>query len=307
MKENIIILTGPTGSGKSKLGLSIASIINGEIINSDSVQVYKEIPTISFAPTDEDLLKAPHHLYSFISCKEHFSIFDFLVQAKAKIDDIIRRGRTPILLGGSPMYQRLIIDGISELPQIKPETGKLGRNLMEKLGKEEFYKMLLQKDPLSVYISPNDEYRMLKAFEIKTDTNISITELGNLPKIKILEKYNLIKLCLLPDKETVAKNCKKRIDLIDQKKVIEEVSELLAQNIQSHLPARKAIGIQEIEMFINKSYTIEEALEQMLLRTIKYVKKQYTWFNNKYQDFSFLKEDPEEEMLNIFNQIGLIK
>ena len=164
MSKKIILLAGPTASGKSKLAISLAKKINGEIINADSMQIYKEFKILSSRPRLEDLNKVKHHLYGFISVKKHFSAGDWLKKTKIKISNCVRSKKIPIIVGGTGLYFNTIIKGISKIPSIEPEIRDKVRNLYKKLGTEKFYIKVLSIDPkIKNRIFMNDKQRLQRA------------------------------------------------------------------------------------------------------------------------------------------------
>ncbi|MBL0725396.1 MAG: tRNA (adenosine(37)-N6)-dimethylallyltransferase MiaA [Alphaproteobacteria bacterium] len=294
----VILITGPTASGKSDFGLKLAKEIGGEIVNSDSVQIYKNIPILSFSPTD--LTSIPHHLYQFIDEKANFSISDFLTEVDKTIQGIVQRKKVPIIIGGTPMYQRLLIDGLSKIPTISKELSIKVRQELTSIGKEQFFQILARKDPSIIgVISPNDKYRMIKAFEFFETQKKSITSMQSLPKIKILKPYKVIKICFLPSKEVVKSNCRERINLLDRHAAIEEAKKIMLLNLPITSPVPKVIGVKELIYFLKGDIGQDDAFEKTTIRTIQYIKKQYTWFRNKFTDFHILTEPSLDNVLKL--------
>ena len=177
MKRKIILLAGPTASGKTKIAIKLAKKINGEIINTDSMQVYKDFQILSSRPNKIELKLAKHHLYGFQSSGAVFSTGKWLKLAESKIRQILRKGKVPILVGGTGLYFKAIIDGISKIPNIKFSDRNKIRNLHKKLGQKKFYEKLIKLDPLSKNkISSTDTQRTLRAYEVKKYTKKSIYE-----------------------------------------------------------------------------------------------------------------------------------
>ena len=171
MSKKIILLAGPTASGKSKLAIQIAKKINGEIINADSMQVYKDFLILSSRPSKVDLKKIKHHLYGFISSKKHFSTGAWLSLAKEKIKLCLKKKKIPILVGGTGLYFEAVTKGISKIPNIDFKKRNKVRALQIKLGQKEFYKELLTLDPIiKNKIEPFDVQRSIRAYEVKKFT-----------------------------------------------------------------------------------------------------------------------------------------
>ena len=175
MKRKIILLAGPTASGKTKIAIKLAQKINGEIINTDSMQVFKDFQILSSRPNKNELKLAKHHLYGFQSSGAIFSTGKWLKLAENKIRQIIKKRKVPILVGGTGLYFKAITDGISKIPNIKSSDRNKIRNLHKKIGQKQFYKKLIKLDPISRNkISPSDTQRTLRAYEVKKFTKKSI-------------------------------------------------------------------------------------------------------------------------------------
>ena len=171
MSKKIILLAGPTASGKSKLAIHLAKKINGEIINADSMQIYKEFSILSSRPNKHETKKIKHHLYGIISVKKHFSAGDWLKEAKKKINLCIKKKKTPIIVGGTGLYFNTIIKGISKIPDIDTVTRSKVRALFNQIGYQKFYEKLLELDPyVKNKILPTDSQRTQRAFEVKLKT-----------------------------------------------------------------------------------------------------------------------------------------
>ena len=171
MSKKLLLLAGPTASGKSNLAIKLAKKLNGEIINADSMQVFKDFKILSSRPTLSQTKIVKHHLYGIISVKKHFSAGDWLKQAKKKIDSCVKRKKIPIVVGGTGLYFNTIIKGISKIPDIDLKTRNKVRNLYKKLGIKKFYNALIKLDPKSKgRILPTDSQRIQRAYEVKLKT-----------------------------------------------------------------------------------------------------------------------------------------
>ena len=174
-KSKIILISGPTASGKSNFALKIAKKIDGEIINSDSMQIYKQLNILTAKPNKEEQKNIKHHLYGTIDVKNKFSTGQWLKLTIKKIKEIRRRGKVPILVGGTGLYFQSLIDGLVEIPEIPPKFRNQIRQMQKKDGQKKFYKKLLKIDPETHNrFDPNDTQRAIRAFEIKSFTKISM-------------------------------------------------------------------------------------------------------------------------------------
>ena len=193
MSKKIILLAGPTASGKSKLAIHLAKKINGEIINADSMQIYKDFSILSSRPSKIDLKNVKHHLYGIVSVKKHFSAGYWLYETKKRINHCIKKKKIPIIVGGTGLYFNTITRGISKIPNIDTKTRNKVRRLFKNLGFEKFYKRLLKLDPkVKDKILPTDSQRAQRAFEVKLKTKKSLFDWIALTKSDFLD-YDLKK------------------------------------------------------------------------------------------------------------------
>ena len=177
LKSKIVLIYGPTASGKSIFSIKLAKKINGEIINADSMQVYKDLKILSARPLKKDYQKIKHHLYGFLSAKKNFSSGDWLKLTKQKILDIRKKKKTPILVGGTGLYFKALTEGLVNIPNIPIKFRKEVRSLYKKLGSKRFYSKLVKLDPLvKNRINPYDAQRSIRAYEVKSFTKKSMYE-----------------------------------------------------------------------------------------------------------------------------------
>tara|TARA_B000000441_G_C21701426_1_gene326213 strand:+ start:487 stop:1107 length:621 start_codon:yes stop_codon:yes gene_type:complete len=177
LKSKIILISGPTASGKSKFAVKIAKKIRGEIINADSMQVYKEFKILTARPNLKEQKNIKHHLYGFLSIKKNFSTGQWLKLATKKINEIHKKNKIPILVGGTGLYFQALIDGLVKIPKISFKKRLTILNLQKKLGQYKFYKKLIKIDPkIDVFINPNDIQRSIRAYEVKWFTKKSLLD-----------------------------------------------------------------------------------------------------------------------------------
>ena len=277
MNKKLILIAGPTASGKSRLSIFLAKKINGEIINADSMQIYEEFSILSSRPSKLDIKKVRHHLYGIFSVKKHFSTGKWLFLAKKKINQCIKKKKIPILVGGTGLYFNAITKGMSKIPQIDSKLRNSIRNLHNKMGQKNFYEKLISIDPVSKNkISPTDTQRTLRAYEVKISTKKSIYEWASNTKSDFLD-FDIRKIFIDIPKEKLLKNIFERTKLMFKKKCIEEVRDFLKLKIEKSLSANKIIGVREIEEYLNGSMSMEEAVEIVNIRTRQYAKRQNTW------------------------------
>jgi len=297
LSKKIILLAGPTASGKSKLAIQIARKIKGEIINADSMQVYKDFSILSSRPSKADLKKVKHHLYGFISSKKHFSTGAWLSLAKQKIKTCLKKKKIPILVGGTGLYFEAITKGMSKIPNIDFEKRNKIRNLQVKLGQRKFYKELLVIDPLvKNKIEPFDSQRSIRAYEIKKFTKKSIFEWYKLTKSDF-KGFEMYKIFLDAPREKVLQNILIRTKEMIKSNSTNEVKNFLKLKVDPTLSVNKIIGVKEIKEYLEKRLDLNQALELINIKTRQYAKRQVTWSRGHMIDW-------KREYSNSFSELS---
>ncbi len=297
MPKKIILLAGPTASGKSKLAIKIAEKINGEIINADSMQVYKDFSILSSRPSKTDLKKIKHHLYGFISSKKHFSTGSWLALVKQKIKLCLKKNKTPILVGGTGLYFEAVTKGISKIPNIDFKKRNAIRELQIKLGQQEFYKKLLILDPLvQNKIEPFDTQRSIRAYEVKKFTKKSLFEWYKHTKSDF-NQFEIFKIFLDTPREKILKNISSRTKQMIKKNCIREVKNFLKLKIDPTLSANKIIGVKEIKEHLDDKININQVIELIIIKTRQYAKRQVTWSRGHMKDW-------QREYSNSFSELS---
>tara|TARA_B100000941_G_scaffold132160_1_gene93430 strand:- start:196 stop:1110 length:915 start_codon:yes stop_codon:yes gene_type:complete len=277
LSSKIILIYGPTASGKSKFAVKFAKKINGEIINADSMQIYKELRILSARPLLKEYKRIKHHLYGFQSVKKNFSTGQWLKLANQKILQIRKRKKTPILVGGTGLYFKSLTDGIVNIPNIPINFRKKIRSLHKKIGQEKFFLMLKKIDPLvKKYINPSDTQRCIRAYEIKMFTKKSMYEWIKNTKSNYDQK-DFYKIYIDFPRNELIKKIALRVKQMINKGAISEVKEFMKLKVARDKSANKAIGISEIREYINKKIEINEVLEKISIKTRQYAKRQSTW------------------------------
>ena len=295
-RKKVILLAGPTASGKSKLAIKLAKYYKGEIINADSMQIYKEFSVLSSRPSKSDAKKVKHHLYGIFSVKKYFSTGEWLILAKKKINQCIKNNKTPILVGGTGLYFKAITKGISKIPQIDSKLRNNIRNLHNKLGQKNFYAKLISIDPMSKnMISSTDTQRTLRAYEVKMYTNKSIYEWNFSTKSDFLD-FDIRKIFIDVPKHDLLKNIYLRTKSMFKKGCIEEVKNFLKLGIDNSLSANKIIGVREIEEYLDGSISKEEAFDTVNIRTRQYAKRQFTWARGHMKSWNMIYSSDSNDL-----------
>ena len=277
MSKKIILLAGPTASGKSKLAIHIAKKLNGEIINADSMQIYKEFFILSSRPNKLEIKKIKHHLYGIISVKKHFSAGDWFKEAKKKINLCLKKNKTPIIVGGTGLYFNTIVKGISKIPDIDSKTRSEVRALFHQLGFKKFYQKLLELDPnVKNKILPTDSQRTQRAYEVKLKTKKSIFDWMAKTKSEFLD-FDIKKIFIDIPRDELLQKISKRIEVMFKENCIAEVKQFNKLKINKNLSANKLIGVYEINQYLREIISKEKCKELINIKTRQYAKRQNTW------------------------------
>ncbi len=277
LKSKIILISGPTASGKSLFAIKIAKKVDGEIINADSIQVYKQLKILSARPHQKQYQKIRHHLYGFYDAKKNFSTGDWLKLVNKKIKEVQRRKRTPILVGGTGLYFKALTDGLVKIPSISAKLRNKIRNMQKKLGQKKFYEKLLKLDPsLKGKISHTDTQRSIRAYEVKKFTKKSLYEWFENTKPSFLED-NFFKVYIDYPRQELIERINIRTEEMIKNGAIKEVKNFIKLKVKKDKSANKAIGVMEIKDFLDKEKDLEQIKEKIAIKTRQYAKRQSTW------------------------------
>ena len=277
IKSKIILISGPTASGKSSFAMKVAKKINGEIVNADSMQVYKQLNILTARPKKKDQKNIKHHLYGFQSVTKNFSTGAWLKLVERKIKEIKKRNKVPILVGGTGLYFKSIVEGLVKIPNIPLRFRNQVRLIQKRKGQKKFYQKLIKIDPLvKNQINPNDVQRSIRAFEIKKFTKKSITQWFKRTKI-LFNPTSFVKIYIDFPREELVKRIKKRVDKMFKEGAILEVKKFNRLKIKKDNSSKKVIGVEEIGKLINGELNLIEAKERIFIKTRQYAKRQTTW------------------------------
>lgn len=279
---------------------NLAEEIGGVIINADSMQIYREIPILSAQPTAEQMAKIPHFLYGIISVSEKFSVGKWLEYAEKEINKIRADGKTPIIVGGTGMYIKRLIDGVAYVPEIPSEIRKKAAELLKEMGNADFHSMLKEKDPeMGERLKPGDTQRMLRAWEVLHETGKSIAEWQKKPHRKFFDKEDFVGFFINPPREELYKRCDARFLKMLEVGAMDEAKKLSDMNLPKNLTGMKALGVPELISYINVEISLDEAIKKAQQSTRNYAKRQVTWFKNQMKDFREIKDYNEKTQLVI--------
>lgn len=275
-KPKVIVVVGPTASGKTGLGIALAKRFGGEIVSADSMQIYKGMSVATAAPTQNERKEAIHHLVEFLNADERFCVADYVNLAKEKIDDILKRGKVPVIVGGTGLYVNSLIDGI-EFCEEKTNEG-LRKKLeadFDNFGGEEMLSRLAEVDKESAdRLNSSDRRRIIRALEIYETTGITLTRQNELSR-KNGAPYDAIMIGInFTDREKLYERINNRVDLMLRNGVLDEAERMRNKGVT----AAQAIGHKEFYEYFDGKVTLEEATEKLKRETRRYAKRQLTWF-----------------------------
>ena len=297
LKSKIILIYGPTASGKSNFAIKLAKKIKGEIVNADSMQVYKELKILSARPLPKNYKNIKHHLYGFQNVKKNFSSGNWLKLVNKKILDIRKRKKIPILVGGTGLYFKAITEGLVNIPNIPIRIRLKIRFLHKKLGVKKFFSKLVKLDPISKnFVKPTDTQRVIRAYEVKLFTKRSIYDWFKSTRSNY-ENDDFFKIYIdFPRTELIRRISDRTADMI-KKGAISEVKKFIRLKVPRVKTASKAIGIAEIREYLEKKIEISEVIEKISIKTRQYAKRQSTWGRGNMMDWNKIKSEDLNKFL----------
>ena len=277
----IIVISGPTGIGKSNLAISLAKKINGVIINADSMQIYEELKIISSQPSDKDKKIIPHTLYSIRSINQTFSVMEWLELVKEKVHKILKKKKIPIIVGGTGLYIKSAINGISKIPKVDNVVLENCLKLFEKIGILEFKKLVEEVDKVFT-IKNVDKQRLIRAYSVYMQTGKPISEWYYSSEINKIYN-NFFSILLEQEREKNYQNCENRFEKFINNGAIEEIKYLKDKNYDRTMPGFKCLGVNWILKYLEKEISLEDAISLSKRDTRRYVKRQLTWFRHNFK------------------------
>ena len=285
LKSKIILIYGPTASGKSKFAIKLAKKIEGEIINADSMQVYKELKVLSARPFKKEHQKIQHHLYGFQSVKKNFSTGEWLNLVRQKISNLKRRKKVPIIVGGTGLYFKALTDGFVPIPKIPVKFRERIRILHKNIGSKKFFLKLIKLDPLvKNNLNYTDTQRCIRAYEVKLFTKSSIYDWFKENK-SYYGKEDFYKIYIDYPRIELQGRISSRVKQMIRKGAVLEVKRFIKTKVRKDRTAYKAIGISEITQYLQKKIDINEVREKISIKTRQYAKRQSTWGRGNMEDW----------------------
>ena len=301
-QSKIVLISGPTASGKSNFAVKIAKKIQGEIINADSMQVYKILKILTARPNKIEQKDIKHHLYGVVDLNEKFSTGQWLELAIKKIKNIQKKRKIPILVGGTGLYFQSLINGLVKIPEIPLKFRNKVRLMSKREGQKKFYKKLLKLDPkIKGKFDPNDTQRSIRAYEIKSYTDISMYDWLARTESEF-KNSDFLKLYIETKREKLIERINLRTLNMINGGAINEVKKFLKLKIRKDQSVNKVIGIAELTQYLNHEVTLEEAKELISIKTRQYAKRQATWARTRMTSWKKIKPTRIDDFIKKLNK-----
>ena len=279
IKNKIVFISGPTASGKSSLAIRIAKKIKGEIINADSMQVYKELKIITARPLVKEQKKIKHHLYGHRSGNVRYNVYDWCKEASKKINEILKGKKIPIIVGGTGLYFHSFINGIVKIPSIPEKIKKDSSSILNAKGWNKLFNETKKFDYEScLQLKNNDSQRLKRIWEVFEYTGMPLSYWKKNTRFNFVKKYNYDFILILPNRKDLYHNCENRFLKMIDLGAIEEVKKLKYKNYDPSLPIMKAHGVPELIKYLSGNFSLDEAIARAQQATKRYVKRQFTWW-----------------------------
>ena len=299
--KKIIILGGPTASGKSKFALNLAKLVDGEIINADSMQIYKYFSILTSQPKKNDYNVIQHHLYGYVETNIKYNAVKWLNDTNSTITNILKNNKTPIVVGGSGLYLEFLSKGVNNMPKISTNTKEKVNLLLQNISDADLLHLIAKVDKkYSLKLNIADKFRISKLLEVYFETKKNITYFHS--KDKKTNNYDFFKVLISPDKGKVKLNIKKRVIEMLEEGLVEELKKYRNKVVGCNI--ENAIGYKEINSYIENKVTLEEVANLIVKKTKNFAKRQYTWFENRFdQNLKIYGEDNISLVVETFKKI----
>ncbi|MEL7201246.1 MAG: tRNA (adenosine(37)-N6)-dimethylallyltransferase MiaA [Pseudomonadota bacterium] len=280
-KPPVILIAGPTASGKSALALDLADHLGADIINADASQVYGDLHILSARPGADDLARAPHHLYGHVGAGERYSVGRWAVDCGAALTACAERHRAAIVVGGTGLYFRALETGLSPIPSIPEERLREGMARYEEIGPAQFAAETVAVDPPMARIAVNDRQRLVRAWSVYRHFGVPLSDFQARPGEPVLPQAPAARLIVMPPREALYARCDQRFEAMVAAGALAEVEALMASGLDPTLPIMAALGVRELGAHLSGSLTLAEATALAQRNTRRFAKRQMTWFRNQ--------------------------
>jgi tRNA dimethylallyltransferase len=281
-QKSVLIIAGPTASGKSSLALSLAERFGGEIVNADSMQVYQEFRVLTARPTKDDEVRVPHHLYGFESVSSPCSAGSWLGRVVPVIEDIFARDNIPVVCGGTGLYLKVLQEGIAPVPDIPEGAVRELGDMYAEIGGDAFRQRLAERDPVgAAKLEPGDRQRLIRALVVVMETGRTLDQWQSAqnPEPPLDARFFIVHL--IPPRDQLYRRIENRFEQMIEQGALDEVRAVHNLGLDAALPALKALGVPDFQNHLINDTTLEEAVDKAKQRTRNFAKRQLTWFRNQ--------------------------
>ena len=295
-----ILIAGPTASGKSGLAVGLAERLGGTVINADSMQVYRELRILTARPTAEDEARVPHALYGFVSGSEAYSAGRYAVDVASAIAQARAAGRVPIVVGGTGLYFKVLLEGLSPVPPADPLVRDFWRAQARVRPAAELHALLAVRDPeTAARLMPTDPQRIVRALEVLESTGRSLAEWQRAPGNPVLLERDTVRLVVMPERSALDAGIEARFDAMMAEGALEEVRTLLGFGYSSELPLMRALGVAPLASHLKGAVSLSDAITAAKSDTRKYAKRQRTWLKRNMISWKMIDTQQMERMIDI--------
>jgi tRNA dimethylallyltransferase len=276
---NPILITGPTASGKSGLALALAEERGGVVINADSMQVYRDLHVLTARPSALDEARVPHRLYGHVDGADAYSAGRFQREVAVAMSEAQSQGQVPIIVGGTGLYFKALLEGLSPIPAIPADVRAKWRAMADKHGSYALWSMLTTDDPeMAFRLDPNDTQRIVRAHEVKEATGRSLAQWQREPGVPVVDPEHCERLILMPERDEIYRRCDQRFDVMMTTGALDEVRALQRRDLDAALPVMRALGVRPLLQFSGGAVSLDDAVRDAKAETRQFVKRQLTWF-----------------------------
>ena len=285
--KDAIVIAGPTASGKTGFSVELAKTVNGAVINADSMQIYDILQILTARPSIQGMEGVPHYLFGHVSPRIAYSAAKWIEDAETALNQVRASGKVPIFVGGTGLYFKVLIEGLSSIPQIEPQIREKWRKRSRQWDSSQLYDKLKKLDPQGAdKLQPGDTQRLVRALEVVEGTGKPISFWQNdVGKSPLLDGAKCKKLILMPPREILRSRINSRFKQMLDKGALLEVEQLNLLGLSSSFPAMRAIGVSQLSQYRAGKITLDEACELACAATRQYAKRQSTWFRNQFSDW----------------------
>jgi len=289
-KERAVLIAGPTASGKSALAIDLADRLGGVIVNADSMQVYRDLRVLTARPTPAEEARVPHRLYGFVPAAENYSVGRWLLDARSALEAAEGQGRPPIFVGGTGLYFKALLDGLSPVPDVPASIREQWRARARTMTPAALHAALAERDPaMARRLRPSDPQRVARALEVLEATGRSLSAWQAEPGRPLLEPASTLRIVLAPERAALAARIDARFDEMIEAGAVDEVAALAALNLNASLPAMRAHGVRPVMAYLAGGIGLEEAGEATKGEIRRYAKRQLTWARRFMADWHWVE------------------